>query len=57
MVFLQGALDAHSVSSAVAAYAREIGARYVPVEGGGHAAYLLPQMAGLLAEHVRPLAG
>ncbi|MDO8378668.1 hypothetical protein [Phenylobacterium sp.] len=56
MVFLQGALDAYSVSSAVAAYAREIGARFVAIEGGGHASYLLPQMAGLLAEHVWPLA-
>lgn len=57
VVFPQGALDAYSVSSAVAAYAREIGGRYVPVEGGGHAAYLLPEMAGLLAAHLRPLAG
>lgn len=57
VVFLQGTLDLYSVSSEVAAYAREIGARYLAVEGGGHSAYLLPEMAGLLAEHVRPLAG
>lgn len=57
VVFLQGTLDAYSVSSEVAAYARAIGARYVPVEGGGHSAYLLPQMAELLVAHVRPLAG
>lgn len=56
VVFLQGTLDAYSVSSTVAAYASEIGARYVAVEGGGHSAYLLPQMAGLLAEHVGRLA-
>ncbi|WP_421932623.1 alpha/beta fold hydrolase [Phenylobacterium sp.] len=57
LVFLQGAADLYSVSSVVAAYAREIGARFVPVEGGGHAAYLLPETAGLLVAHVRPLAG
>ena len=57
VVFLQGTLDAYSVSSEVEAYAREIGATYVPVEGGGHSAmFMVGEMLGLLVEHVRPLA-
>lgn len=57
VVFLQGTLDAYSVSSEVEAYAREIGARYVPVEGGGHSAmFMVREMLDLLLAHVRPLA-
>ena len=57
VVFLQGALDAYSVSSAVETYAREIGAKYVPVEGGGHSAmFMVQEMLELLVEHVKPLA-
>ncbi|CAN5474309.1 alpha/beta hydrolase [soil metagenome] len=57
VVFLQGTLDAYSVSSEVGAYARGIGATYVPVEGGGHSAmFMVGEMLRLLVEHVRPLA-
>ena len=57
VVFLQGTADAYSVSSEVEAYALEIGAKYVPVEGGGHSAmFMVREMLGLLVEHVRPLA-
>ena len=58
VVFLQGTLDVYSVSSEVDAYAREIGATYVAVEGGGHSAmFMVPEMLALLVAHVRPLAG
>lgn len=57
MVFLQGSLDVYSVSSEVDAYAREIGATYVAVEGGGHSAmFMVAEMLALLVAHVRPLA-
>nr|QQZ51356.1 hypothetical protein JKL49_10050 [Phenylobacterium glaciei] len=57
VVFLLGTLDAYSVSSEVEAYAREVGATYVPVAGGGHSAmFMVAEMLGLLVEHVRPSA-
>ena len=57
VVFLQGTLDAYSVSSEVEAYAREIGAVYAPIEGGGHSAmFMTRRMLDLLVAHVRPLA-
>lgn len=57
VVFLQGTLDAYSVSSEVEAYAQEIGAVYAPIEGGGHSAmFMVRRMLDLLVEHVRPLA-
>ncbi len=50
-------LDAYSVSSEVEAYAREIGAKNVAVEGGGHSAmFMVTKMLELLVEHVQPLA-
>lgn len=57
VVFLQGTLDAYSVSSEVEAYAQEIGAVHAPIEGGGHSAvFMARRMLDLLVEHVRPLA-
>lgn len=57
VVFLQGTADVYSVSSEVEAYAREIGATYVPVEGGGHSAmFMVGEMLARLVAHVRPLA-
>ena len=61
MVFLQGAEDAHLVSSEVEAWAAELHApsvAYVPIPGAGHmSTFLVDDMAALLAGQVRPLCG
>ena len=54
MIFLQGAEDAHLVSSEVEAYAAEVGGRYVPLPGLGHMSNLMA--ADLLPELRRELA-
>jgi pimeloyl-ACP methyl ester carboxylesterase len=59
MVFLQGALDAHTPAAEVEAYAAKLKApalRYVPIAEGGHmSTFLVARLAALLDEHVRPL--
>ena len=59
MIFLQGAEDAHTVSSEVEAYAAEIAAphkAYVAIPGAGHlACFLVEEMLGLLKTHVLPV--
>ena len=59
MVFLQGAEDAHLVSSEVEAWAAELRApsvAYVPIPDAGHmSTFLVDEMAALLDRHVRPL--
>lgn len=54
MIFLQGAEDAHLVSSEVEAYAAETGGRYIPLPGLGHMSNLMA--ADLLVELRRELA-
>ena len=60
MFFLQGELDAFTVTSEVEAYAESIVAphkRFVLMKGAGHAAFAMrDELLRLLDEHVRPLA-
>ena len=59
MAFLQGDLDAYSVTSEVEAYAAGISAPaklFALVEGGGHSALFMREaFLALLERHVRPL--
>ncbi len=61
MAFLQGELDAYSVTSEVEAYVAEITAPaklFVPIEGGGHSTMFMREaFLALLERHVRPLMG
>jgi pimeloyl-ACP methyl ester carboxylesterase len=61
IVFLQGAEDAYSVTSVVAAYAAKITAPHkqlVLIEGGGHSAiFMRERFLELLTRRVRPLVG
>ena len=59
MIFLQGAEDAHTVTSEVVAYAGEIASPHTVLElipGAGHASsFLRDEILALLEKHLRPL--
>jgi pimeloyl-ACP methyl ester carboxylesterase len=59
MIFLQGALDAHTPAAEVEAYAARITApvvRYLPIPEGGHmSSFLIDRMLALMERHMRPL--
>ena len=60
MIFLQGEIDRFTVTSEVLAYSDWIAApsaRFVPIAGAGHSAFLMrEEFLRLLDEHVRPVA-